>query len=111
MKVSASCLAAIALWGLVAVVTGVCGASGAAEPECSGSVPCSTGICSPDGVCVECVANADCTGATAPICDTTANTCEGCNAHADCTTSHACDFATGACIDKAMIAYVAAGGT
>src|SRR5688572_23676032 len=98
----------------VAVLSGllIAGCGDGYEAECSTAAACGSGACKlPDGVCVECVTNADCTGASTEVCNPEMNTCEGCDAHADCTSSHACDFETGACIDPDQVAHVAAGGT
>ncbi len=79
-----------------------------ATPTCATPSDCAVGTCKlPDGICVECVMDTDCTGATAPVCDTTNNTCGPCTAHDQCA-SNACDLDTGACLSD--VAYVEANG-
>jgi hypothetical protein len=50
-------------------------------------------------VCVQCVANSDCTTAAQPICDTASHTCVGCAKSGDCVESvPVCDLASHTCV-------------
>ena len=62
-----------------------------ASAQCSGATPaCNTTT----NTCVQCVASAQCSGAT-PVCNTTTNTCVACNADADCGMSGPCNVCPG----------------
>jgi hypothetical protein len=77
---------------------------------CSNSDQCNGGVCKlPEGVCVECLVNADCKGSAEPHCDTASNTCGACKQHADCD-SNAC-LDTGECAAETDIAYVVSNGS
>jgi len=81
-----------------------------AQETCTGTADCSVGVCKlPDGLCVECVADTDCTAAAKPVCNAM-NTCEACTTHDQCG-SKACNFATGECFPETDVAYVDAAGT
>ncbi|MBS3162811.1 hypothetical protein J4467_02700 [Candidatus Woesearchaeota archaeon] len=62
--------------------------------DCSALTCESPYVCSSSNVCVECVADTDCTSGA---CDTITNTCVECDENADCT-SGACDIATNICV-------------
>jgi hypothetical protein len=74
---------------------------------CETSVDCGADapVCDDDGLCVECVVNADCIGdPDAPICDRESRTCQGCAEHSDCG-SLVCDRSSGACAAEADVIY------
>lgn len=66
---------------------------------------CKMGIETP--ICVQCVADTDCTGVETPVCSTD-NVCTGCLSDDQCA-SKAC-LETGACADESRIIYVKVGG-
>lgn len=51
---------------------------------------CATGYCSAAQSCVACTADAHCTSASAPVCNTATNRCVRCNAARDCSGGEAC---------------------
>ena len=68
---------------------------------------CATGVCDTTSkMCVECIDDSTCSGAT-PICHS--DTCEPCALNADCPESNTC-LPTGACAASTDVAYVRANG-
>jgi hypothetical protein len=66
--------------------------------------------CAPDGTCVACQIDADCTDPSAPVCETTTHSCRGCAADSECT-GGVCIESTGTCTADAEVAFVANTGT
>lgn len=62
--------------------------------------------CGPGGACVACRPSSasDCTMVTAPICDSTSDTCRACK-QGECG-SGVCDTSSGECIDSSKVVYV-----
>ena len=58
---------------------------GGATSACTGTKPVCATSGTAIGQCVQCVSNANCSGAT-PICNTTTNTCAPCTSDSQCTT-------------------------
>src|SRR6476646_10844106 len=55
--------------------------AGTPPPKCPTTVPVCNG-----GRCVQCLVNGDCTGAAAPVCQTTTHTCRRCQLDDECAT-------------------------
>lgn len=64
-----------------------------------------TPVCDvPNGVCVQCLQNSQCSAAT-PTCDSASHSCRVCSVDADCD-SNVCNAATGMCVAEANVLYV-----
>ena len=73
----------------------------AAAPGVIGNESCASGTCvtagvPTPGVCAQCTANAQCSGAT-PVCNAATNICVGCRGTGDCAAGLVCDSASGRC--------------
>lgn len=67
------------------------GGTGTVTNRCTADADCAAGtVCfAPTGICVECISDVQCTGAT-PVCNTSSNECVECNIDGECGNNEVC---------------------